>query len=508
MSIGAALSIASIEVGNIGAQFAVIGHNIANASTPNYSAEELQQNSVVADGVGMGARNGVVQRAVDQQGQADLLSQNGSVSSLQAQQAALQLIDAVEGAVGSGMDIGSSLGALTNAFSTLAQSPDNQTQQQRVVDAAQQLATQINSLNNSATGQRQTAQETIVSNVAQLNASLANIGELNDQIVSGRTAGSSTADLENQRDATLDELSKLVSVKFLDQSDGSLLAMTDAGLSLPLHGGAAPFVTTNAIVATGSYAPGGGLPSIALNGQDITAQLTGGQLGGNLVLRDRTLPTIQANLDEFAQRLTGRFDAQGLTLFTDIGGNVPLPGGMPVQAGYIGYAGAIQVNPTVSLNPALTRDGTHGVTAGTGGATGFTPNPAGGPAGYTTLIDRIVQYALGGQASSGVPQTLPATTGLGPSGTLTSGFAAPADLAGLAAAVTGQEAELSASTTNQLTVAQSTQTMLQANLFSATSVSIDSEMSRMIVLQNAYGANAHVMSVVQSMWAQLLQAIQ
>ena len=47
---------------------------------------------------------------------------------------------------------------------------------------------------------------------------------------------------------------------------------------------------------------------------------------------------------------------------------------------------------------------------------------------------------------------------------------------------------------------------LQAKFNSTSSVNLDSEMSNLIQLQNAYAANAHVMSVVQSMMTTLLQA--
>lgn len=47
---------------------------------------------------------------------------------------------------------------------------------------------------------------------------------------------------------------------------------------------------------------------------------------------------------------------------------------------------------------------------------------------------------------------------------------------------------------------------LQAKFDSTSSVNLDSEMSNLIQLQNAYAANAHVMSVVQSMMNTLIQA--
>ena len=46
---------------------------------------------------------------------------------------------------------------------------------------------------------------------------------------------------------------------------------------------------------------------------------------------------------------------------------------------------------------------------------------------------------------------------------------------------------------------------LQQKFNSTSGVSIDTEMANLIALQNSYAANAHVMSVVQSMMNTLLQ---
>jgi len=224
-------------------------------------------------------------------------------------------------------------------------------------------------------------------------------------------------------------------------------------------------------------------------------------------LRDQTLPTQQANLDEFSETLASRFAAQGLTLFTAPGGTVPTGGGSPAQSGYVGFAGTIQVNPAVTADPSLVTNGTTTVAGSAGGASAFAPNPATGPAGFTTMITRVLDYALGSDVQAGVTQPPPNVSGLGPSGTLSAGFAAPTDLAGLATAVTGAEAQQSAGVTSQLTGAQSLQSTLQSQLASGSSVDLDAQMSQMIVLQNAYVANARVMSAVQSMWTQLTQAV-
>ena len=97
---------------------------------------------------------------------------------------------------------------------------------------------------------------------------------------------------------------------------------------------------------------------------DVTSQLQGGQIGANITLRDNTLPTDQAELDEFAQNLASRFDTEGLRLFTDPSGNVPSISAAPspVQSNYVGFAGTIQLNAAVQAKPSLVRDGTGAAT--------------------------------------------------------------------------------------------------------------------------------------------------
>lgn len=505
MSLSASLAIASGEIGNINAQFSLIGHNVANASTPDYAVEDVGQQSLSAGGVGLGARLGTVGRSIDATLQSALFAQNGTAAALQAQVTALQPIDAAQGAPGSGSDIASLLGTLSNQFATLQTDPANAAQQNAVVTAARTLAGQVNTVSNAVGTARQTAQDTIVADVATLNTALATIGTLSRQIVAAQAAGQSTADFANQRDATIDQVSRIVSVNVLPQSNGDVLLATQGGLVLPTDGTA--FATGSASLGAASYAPGGGIPPITLNGRDVTQQLQGGDLGAQIGLRDTTLPALQANLDEFASTLSSRFAAQGLSLFTDAAGNVPAGGGVPVQSGYLGYASEIQVNPAVAANPALVRDGTNAVAGSAAGASAFTPNPSGGPAGFTTLITRVLNYAMGSQVQPGVAQPAPATSGLGAAGTLAAGFAPPGDLGAQAAAVVAQEASVSSTASLALGDAQGLRSTLQGKLSTGSSVNIDTEMSTMIQLQNAYVANARVMSSVQSMWTQLVQSV-
>lgn len=508
MSLDGALSIATGGLANVSLQLALVSHNVANANTPGYVVETQTQQALTADGMGLGVVSGPVTRDVNTALQTQAFQQNGIVAGLQTTQTALQAIDAVQGTPGQGGDIASQLGKLQNQFSTLLNDPSNQTEQQAVVTNAAQLAQTINNLSNTYTSQRQTAQNSIVAQVNAINTTLSTIGQLSDQIVTLQSGGQSTADLANQRDEAVQQLNQMVSVNTLVQPDGDMLVTTAGGLALPIHGTPDPLTTSNANVLPGTTYAGGTIPAITLGGADVTSQLTGGQLGANITLRDRTLPTYQAELDEFSQNLASRFSAQGLTLFSDSQGNVPAGGGTPVQSGYVGFASEIQVNPAVQSDPALVRDGTNAIAGSPTGAAAFTPNPPGGPAGFSTLIDNVLTYTFGADAQAGVPQPASNTAGLGQDGTLNAPYAAPATLGGIASAVVAAEAQDSANTTSQLGTEQSLQTTLNNSLSSGSGVNMDTEMSLMITLQNQYGVNAKIIAAVQSMWTQLIGAIQ
>ena len=65
---------------------------------------------------------------------------------------------------------------------------------------------------------------------------------------------------------------------------------------------------------------------------------------------------------------------------------------LPVQTNYVGFAGTIQVNPLVQATPSLVRDGTLPPPA--------TAQPS---AGYTGIIQDVLNYTFGANQPPGVP---------------------------------------------------------------------------------------------------------
>jgi flagellar hook-associated protein 1 FlgK len=505
-SLSASLAIAGSGLAAVNAQLALISQNVSNAGTPGYVTETLSQTNVTAGGVGEGVVTGVATRDIDLQAQQDLLAQNGVVSGLTTTQTALQSVDAAQGTVSSGNDLGSMVANLDAAFTTLQSDPSSSAQQSQVVDAAAQLAGQINQLGDAYATTRQSVQDTLVSNVNALNAALTSVGSLSDQIVAAKQRGQSTADLESQRDAVMQTVSSLVGVKYLEQPDGDMLVTTTSGLNLPIHGGPA-LSLSSAITGPDSSAELGSAPPIMLGGQNVTNLMLGGQIGAGVTLRDQTLPTYQAELDEFSENLSTRFADQGLALFTDGSGAVLSSGGSPAQAGYVGYSQSIMVNPAVVAAPTLVRDGTNAIAGSPTGASAFTPNTDPTQTGFTALITRVLNFTFGTQAQNGVAQPPAATTGLGPAGDLAARYNGAVSLSSLAASLVGAQSQDVANTTTQLKQEQAVQTTLQTQFSATTTVNTDTQLATMIQLQNLYGANAKVITAVQAMWADLEAAI-
>ena len=169
-----------------------------------------------------------------------------------------------------------------------------------------------------------------------------------------------------------------------------------------------------------------------------------------------------------------------LAVFTD-GGQALYTGAITASGSQMtGLAGRIAVNTQLASDPTrLSVYNTSPVT----------------PAGDTTRSDYLYS-----QLTNAVFSYSP-TTGLG---------SANQPFTGSVSNYLQQFLSIQANASTQATQLQQGQSVvvstLQAKFNSTASVNLDSEMSNLIQLQNAYAANAHVMSVVQGMMNTLLQA--
>lgn len=524
MSIDAALLIARSGLLHTQRALSNAADNVANAETEGYTRKRIVAEAVSSGGQGMGVRSLGPVRDVDTALINEMNKRKSELAAAELRDSVLARIEAAHGDPVKAEGLGDLVGKLRNSFIELRYDPSQVVKQQiLVLDKAQNLTIRFNDLTRVVGEARQSAHDGILAEINQINASVREIAELTRNIVERTSTGVSTADVEDKRDLALDRLSESISFKTVRRENGGLLLLGAGGVTLPLsENGDAFSVASAALAPTAYYGGAGTIPPIILAGTDVTPLMSGGRLGEYLRLRDQTLPRYQAELDVAAAEIADRFEEEGLRLFTDPAGLVPDPnvGYAAPTSTQIGFAGRIQVNADVRAEVSKLRDGTHIIPPPTGSPPGtpnwFTPNPAAsvgppavaaGPAGFTTLIDRILTNSFGEFNSQGSSWGGFATTGLGPNGSLSSPFGMPRTIEQYGILVTAAQTSDSAAAGTAVETAKQLSDGLQARFTRQSRVDVDSEMASLIQLQNAYAANARVISTAQTMWDTLFGSV-
>ena len=508
MSLDAALITARSGLLHTQRALASSADDVANAETAGHTRKTVATRAIQVEGQGIGVRSMAPTRDVDEALVTELNARRAAAAAGEARLRLLQGIEVAHGSPEAGDGLGDLTAALRTGFEDLRANPAEAGRQSGLVLDAVALAGRLNDISAAIGDARQQAQDGIVTEVARINDALREVATLTQQIRDVIALGGGAAALEDQRDAAIARLSESLEVKALKREDGGIVLVARNGMVLPLDPKRDAFSTADAILGpTAFHGAGGTIPGILLNGQDVTRALAGGRLAEYVALRDQTLPRYQAEADLAAAHLAARFEGQGLRLFTDAAGAVPDVTQPYAGSAMVGFAGTIRVNAAVQANPALLRDGTHDIAGSATGPSAFTANPPGGPASFTGLLDRILDFTFGQDAQAGVAWAAIPTGGLGPDGLLSSPFGAPATLEGYGGLLTAAHSADRAAASGAAEAAQSLVRGLEARFAQRSAVDVDEEMAAMVTLQNAYAANARVLSTVQAMWDALLGAV-
>ena len=361
-------------------QINTISANISNASTPGYTDKILNQTTQVVNGQAVGVDTQALTRVINQTLINDVNAQNSTTGYATAQTSYYQQLQSFQGNPTDGTSLSDTLTNLDNTFTQLSQSPNSPTLQGQVITAAQQTSSQINSYANLITNLRSQTETQISSDVSNVNSDLQKIAQLNVQITSLAAQGQSVADLQDQRDDAINDISQYMQIN-TSSNGNTVTVLTPNGTVLANNAAQTLYFTPSNMTPSSYYGAGGNLSGITVGsptGTDIAAGgNVGGQMGGLLNMRDNVLPQYQAQLDEFSQNLAKRFSSEGLNLFTDANGNIPSSAS---AVNYVGFSTNIQVNPAILAKPGLVQQGTSG--------------PA-QPADSSEVINRITQYTFG-----------------------------------------------------------------------------------------------------------------
>jgi len=371
-------------------QVNVISNNIANVGTPGYSRKILPQSSQSYEGVTAGVLAENIIRNVDLNLERDLWTQVSAVGELSIQESYLSRIEQFHGPPDQELSIAAELARLKDSFAVLADRPEDAFLRASTVNQATDTANKINDLANLITTLRNDAQDEIQSTVDRINDLLVQVANLNHQVRQSISSNQSSAFLEDQRDAAINELSSLIDISFFLRGDNVLVVQTNQGAELAsdraerLNFDPSPLSSVSFYPdsAASIFVGDPNLPSAI----DITTLQPGGKLGGLIELRDEIFPRQAAQVDELAHKIALRMEAQGLRLFTDGSGAIPLDTAPdpttnpPTPVAYIGFATTMQVNANIVADPSLLKNGTYGATLSDGS---------------NEVIRRVLEYSFG-----------------------------------------------------------------------------------------------------------------
>jgi flagellar hook-associated protein 1 len=616
MSINQALSAAVAGVNVTQQALSVVAGNVANANTPGYVEETVNQEELSVTGqTGTSVDITGVNRDLNTLLQSQLWTETSGDSYADTASQLYQQLQQVYGTPGSSTSFDAIFNNFTSALQSLSTSPSSYSAQSAVVSAAQGLAQNLNLMTTSIQQLRTQAEQGIASGVQTANSMLQQIAQINQQLVAA-TSDTSTASLEDQRDQDITQLSQLMNITVSTGSDNQVSVFTGTGQQLVANEQASQlsFSDAGSLSATSQWSADPSQDSVGTitltspsgTTTDLvqTNAIQSGQIGAYLQMRDKILPQAQTQLDEMANQMSQALSNQTATgsavtsgaqagFGVDVG---DLLAGNTVQLTYtdaqntqhtvtivaLGAGGSLPVssanatNPVIGVNLAagmsavvtqlnaalganlqfsnpsgtvlqvlnngagntvnsltatstvtslqsgnpqlpLFTDGsapiTGAITAGGSQTTGLAGEIEVNPA-IVTSPSTLVAYGAG--TASGDPTrpdfllnqmtnatlTYAPTTGLGTA-------AAPysATLTQYMSAVVSQQSQAANAATNLQQGQDTVLTALQQRFNDQSGVSIDTEMSNLIALQNAYSANARVMSTVQQMMSALLQAV-
>ncbi|WP_207477341.1 flagellar hook-associated protein FlgK [Arenibaculum pallidiluteum] len=437
-------------------------HNIANATTEGFVRKTLLVSSSSIGGIAQGVKIGGVSRGVDELLVRDTRFQQGLYSGNGARASALSELTDVLGQPQEERSIASAVAALRVSFQSLYGMPDNAGAQAGVVEDAGTLASRLRETAAAVTEVGSDAQERLAEAVANVNQSLHEVSRLNRSIATGLASGWDVSDLQDQRDIQLDRIAEEIGIRTYTAEGGEVVVMTRNGqmlLERELAPGETPLRITGGALMAGTH-------SLSA---DPDREIQSGRIKGLIDVADRDVPAALAQLDALAEGLIRGFssaetDPTQPGLFTDAGGPI---GAVP------GLAARIVVNAALSGNAWRVQSGVQATAP-------LAPGDQTQIAKFLKVFTDVGTFATPPLPTSATLET----------------FAT--------AFVSNQHTERAAAE-NEMKMRKVSADTLQTARVNRDGVNVDTEMQKLLLIEQSYGASAQVIQTAGRMIDTLLQ---
>jgi flagellar hook-associated protein 1 FlgK len=291
-----ALSISMSALAADQAEMDVTSSNLANSNTAGYARRRLvleeqpSYSSGISGEVGTGVSVGSVQSIrdplLDSRVQQETQQQSASQEVVNAMQPVETLFASGNGGVSDAMN------AFFSGLQQLSTSPADPTLRTTVLTDANNLASAFQNTASQLTATQQNLDLGVGQSVQQINQLTAQLAQVNAQLITAQGSGQSGNDLEDQQQSLMSQLSNLVGFSVTQSSEG--LTLTTAN-GTPLVVGGESFALSTAVNSSTGFQD-----VVSAEGQDITSQISTGQLGGILQARDGAIAGVLSSLNTLA----------------------------------------------------------------------------------------------------------------------------------------------------------------------------------------------------------------
>jgi len=459
----------------------VVATNVSNSTTAGYVRRSLVVAENILGGNSAGVRSVGITRAGDEALSAERRSLGSDLSQADLFASTWSTISARVGNTADGSGLFGLFSNFESALSNLAISPESGSDMTATLQAASSLVKEFNALSDFATSLRAETDHEIAIGVDTVNAALKGIEELNGKIARIDRTSSQAAALIDERGRLLDQISDYLPIQTVPRQSGGIDIVTQEGVYLLQTTAKEIEFTPSTVFGPSQTLAGGGLSGLSVGGISITpgtssyGAVSSGMFGALFTLRDTDLPAFSDQLDTLAGDLIARLSddaidptktpgAQGLFVDSDGSGDP-------------GLAGRLALNPAIDPSQGGSmwrlRDGIGAISEGASGNATILQN----------MLDAVTTVR---------PMNMGGFQGSYSSSELLAQFAS----------TTGQkrvshEAVFS-STSSQYSI------MAEAEI-SETGVDVDQQMQDLLIIEQAYAANARVIEIASNMIDRLME---
>lgn len=291
------------SLSNFSTALSVINDNVANANTAGHTRKRvmLEPNLPMQFPYGPLGTGASISRI---EGTRDLFLSRRLVTELQSQgflQGQTHTLEQVESSLfnSQGEGVSEQITRFFDSFLDLTNDGSSLANRQAVLSEGANLVREFSGLNSRlnqlVTDNRQRIDDT----VERINSLTERIARLNRELLPHTVDGQDGGSLQDQRQLALEELAQLIDFQAFENENGSINVTTASGKPLVLLGDSSQL----------SANPTASGVEILFEGQDVTADIQGGQLGGFLKLDRQTLPSFLADINLLAEELATQVNA-------------------------------------------------------------------------------------------------------------------------------------------------------------------------------------------------------